>query len=35
MFEEFIWKVLDLLDKLDDFGEILINSEFFEDLSGV
>lgn len=34
MLEEFIWKALDLLDKLDDLGEILTNPELPEDLSG-
>jgi len=34
MLEEFIWKALDLLDKLDDLGEILTNPELPDDLNG-
>ncbi|XP_021366305.1 triple functional domain protein-like isoform X1 [Mizuhopecten yessoensis] len=34
MLEEFIWKALDLLDKLDDLGNILTNPELPEDLNG-
>ncbi|KAK3082880.1 hypothetical protein FSP39_007833 [Pinctada imbricata] len=34
MLEEFICKALDLLDKLDDLGEILTNPELPEDLNG-
>ena len=30
MLEEFIWRALDLLDKLDDLGEILTNPELPE-----
>ncbi|KAL8612455.1 hypothetical protein ACOMHN_058583 [Nucella lapillus] len=34
MLEEFIWKALDLLDKLDELGEILTNPELPDDLVG-
>ncbi|XP_048253877.1 triple functional domain protein-like isoform X2 [Haliotis rufescens] len=34
MLEEFIWKALDLLDKLDELGEILTNPELPDDLNG-
>ena len=35
MLEEFIWKALDLLDKLDEVGEILTNPDLPDDLAGV
>nr|KAG5714837.1 hypothetical protein BaRGS_000325 [Batillaria attramentaria] len=34
MLEEFIWKALDLLDKLDELGEILTNPDLPDDLGG-
>lgn len=34
MLEEFIWKALDLLDKLEDLGEILTNPDLPEHLNG-
>ncbi|XP_076464394.1 triple functional domain protein-like [Babylonia areolata] len=34
MLEEFIWKALDLLDKLDELGQILTDPELPEDLGG-
>lgn len=33
MLEEFIWKALDLLDKLDELGEILTNPELPDNLN--
>ncbi|ESO86296.1 hypothetical protein LOTGIDRAFT_220800 [Lottia gigantea] len=34
MLEDFIWQALDLLDKLDELGEILTNPELPDDLNG-
>ncbi|KAL3855027.1 hypothetical protein ACJMK2_014257 [Sinanodonta woodiana] len=34
MLEEFIWKALDLLDKLDELGQILTDPELPDDLTG-
>ena len=34
MLEEFIWKALDLLDKLEELGQILTNPDLPDDLNG-